>query len=172
MYASPSRLFVTLVVGPCIACSLRSGVALAVEILFFAPLSIVTKQELLRTKRCTSNESVWTKHVEESRYLEVAKKVRGIFDRDRSNTTCSALTIVHRLQKVQRLLQHPAGPQPATKQLATPHTLRPHPCNFTSCRWGPCCQHICHLHFEVLLMVQLQGQTHKTPGTMHDQHKG
>ena len=33
-----------LVVGPCIACSLRSGVALALEILFFAPLSIVTKQ--------------------------------------------------------------------------------------------------------------------------------
>ena len=34
-----------LVVGPCILCSLRSGVALAPEILFFAPLSIVTKQE-------------------------------------------------------------------------------------------------------------------------------
>ena len=34
-----------LVVGPCIACSLRSGVALAVEILFFAPLSIVKKQD-------------------------------------------------------------------------------------------------------------------------------
>ena len=34
-----------LLVGPCIACSFRSGVALALEILFFAPLSIVTKQE-------------------------------------------------------------------------------------------------------------------------------
>ena len=34
-----------LVVGPCILCSLRSGVALAPEILFFAPLSIVMKQE-------------------------------------------------------------------------------------------------------------------------------
>ena len=34
-----------LVVGPCIACSFRSGVALALEILFFAPLLIVTKQE-------------------------------------------------------------------------------------------------------------------------------
>ena len=39
-----------LVVGPCISCSLRCGVALAPEILFFAPLSIVTKQDLLRTK--------------------------------------------------------------------------------------------------------------------------
>ena len=34
-----------LVVGPCILCSLRSGVALAPEILFFAPLSIVTKKK-------------------------------------------------------------------------------------------------------------------------------
>ena len=32
-----------LVVGPCVACYLRSGVALALEILFFVPLSIVTK---------------------------------------------------------------------------------------------------------------------------------
>ena len=32
------------VVGRCIACSLRSGVALALEILSFVPLSIVTKQ--------------------------------------------------------------------------------------------------------------------------------
>ena len=37
------------VVGPCNACSLRSGVALALEILFFAPLSIVMKQEPLKT---------------------------------------------------------------------------------------------------------------------------
>ena len=36
-----------LVVGPCILCSLRSGVALAPEIIFFAPLWIVTKQEPL-----------------------------------------------------------------------------------------------------------------------------
>ena len=43
-----------LVVGPCIACSLRSGVALALEILFFAPLSIVTKQE---TTRCNSTSA-------------------------------------------------------------------------------------------------------------------
>ena len=34
-----------LVFVPCTACSLRPGVALALEILFFAPLSIVTKQE-------------------------------------------------------------------------------------------------------------------------------
>ena len=40
-----------LVVGPCILCSLRSGVALAPEILFFAPLSIVTKQEPQKTKQ-------------------------------------------------------------------------------------------------------------------------
>ena len=40
-----------LVVGPCIACSLRSGVALALEILFFVPLLIVTKQEPLKTKK-------------------------------------------------------------------------------------------------------------------------
>ena len=33
-----------LVVAPCISCSLRSGVALAPEIPFFAPLSIVPKQ--------------------------------------------------------------------------------------------------------------------------------
>ena len=33
-----------LVVSPCIACSLRSGVALALEILSFAPLSTETKQ--------------------------------------------------------------------------------------------------------------------------------
>ena len=33
------------VVGPCFACSLLSGVALAPEILYFSPLSIVTKQE-------------------------------------------------------------------------------------------------------------------------------
>ena len=33
-----------LVVGSCILCSLHSGVALAPEILFFAPLSTVTKQ--------------------------------------------------------------------------------------------------------------------------------
>ena len=32
-----------LVIGTCIACSLRYGVALALEILFFAPLSIVTR---------------------------------------------------------------------------------------------------------------------------------
>ena len=30
--------------------------------------------------------------MEEARYLEVAKKVRGTLERDRSNTTCSALT--------------------------------------------------------------------------------
>ena len=40
-----------LVVGPCIASSLRSGVALALDILFFAPLSIVTKQKPLKTKQ-------------------------------------------------------------------------------------------------------------------------
>ena len=35
-----------LVVGPCIACSLRSGVTLALAILMFAPLSMVTQQQL------------------------------------------------------------------------------------------------------------------------------
>ena len=43
-----------LVFGPCILCSLRSGVALAPEILFFAPLSIVTKQEPQKTKLSAS----------------------------------------------------------------------------------------------------------------------
>ena len=38
-----------LVVGICVSFSLRSGVALAPEILFFAPLSIVTKHSLWRT---------------------------------------------------------------------------------------------------------------------------
>ena len=41
------------VVGPCIACSLRSGVALAPGILYFAPLSIVTKQEPATPQRAT-----------------------------------------------------------------------------------------------------------------------
>ena len=36
---------IRLVVGPCILCSLRSGVALAPEILFFAPLSIARAPE-------------------------------------------------------------------------------------------------------------------------------
>ena len=40
-----------LVVGPCIACSLRSRVAPAPEILCFAPLSIAMKQEPLKTKQ-------------------------------------------------------------------------------------------------------------------------
>ena len=45
------------VVGPCIACSLRFGVALAPELLYFAPLSIVTKQEPLKTKRARNLKS-------------------------------------------------------------------------------------------------------------------
>ena len=43
-----------LVVGPCILCCLCSGVALAPEILFFVPLSIVTKQEPLKIKHVGS----------------------------------------------------------------------------------------------------------------------
>ena len=35
-----------LVVGHCSACSMRSGVALALEILFFEPLSIAMKPEI------------------------------------------------------------------------------------------------------------------------------
>ena len=41
--------------------------------------------------------------MEEARYLEVAKKVTGTFERDGSNTTCSALTSVQRLHNVQHL---------------------------------------------------------------------
>ena len=43
------------------------------------------------------------------------KKVTGTLERDRSNTTCSALTCVQRLHNVQHLHN------PATPQLATPH---------------------------------------------------
>ena len=50
-------------------------------------------------KRGISGETSWTKHMEEARYLEVAKKVRGTLERDRINTTCSALTSVQRLHK-------------------------------------------------------------------------
>ena len=39
-------------------------------------------------------ETSWTKRMEEARYLEVVKKVRGTLERDRSNTTCSPLTSV------------------------------------------------------------------------------
>ena len=46
-----------LVVGPCTACSLRSGVALALVILFFVPLSIVTKQEPQKTKQTRNLKS-------------------------------------------------------------------------------------------------------------------
>ena len=41
--------------------------------------------------------------MEEARYLKMAKKVRGTLERDRSNTTCSALTSVQRLSNVQHL---------------------------------------------------------------------
>ena len=47
--------------------------------------------------------------MQEARYLEVAKQVRGTLERDRSNTTCSALTSVQRLHNVQRL-QNPEMP--------------------------------------------------------------
>ena len=58
--------------------------------------------------RCTSNESRWKKCVEESCHLQVPKKVGGTFERDRSNTICSARTIVQCLQ-----IPLPAIPQPA-----------------------------------------------------------
>ena len=51
--------------------------------------------------------------MEEARNLNVAKKVRGTLERDRSNTTCSALTSVNRLRNVQHL-HDPEIPQPAT----------------------------------------------------------
>ena len=43
---------------PGIACSLRSGVALALEILFFAPLSIVTKQAVVHDNQVLSSDDV------------------------------------------------------------------------------------------------------------------
>ena len=50
-----------------------------------------------------SRETSWKKHMEEARYLEVAKKIRGTLDSDQSNTTCSALGSVQRLHIVQHL---------------------------------------------------------------------
>ena len=41
----------------------------------------------------------WTKYMEKARYLEVAKKVKGTLERDRSNTRCSGLTSVQSLHK-------------------------------------------------------------------------
>ena len=46
-----------------------------------------------------SRETSWTKHMEEARYLEVAEEVRSTLKRDRSSTTCSAITSVQRLYK-------------------------------------------------------------------------
>ena len=105
------------VVGPCIACSLRSGVELAPEILYFAALSIEAKVPE-RKRGCTSNESIRTEHMDEARYLEVAKKVGGTL---RSYTICSTLTSVQRLHNAQHF-QNPAIPRPATPQPAMPHT--------------------------------------------------
>ena len=51
LYMQLAKMPHTHVVAPCIACSLRSRVDPAPEILFFAPLSIVTKQEPQKTKR-------------------------------------------------------------------------------------------------------------------------
>ena len=47
--------------------------------------------------------------MEEARYLEVAKKVGGKLERDRSDTICSTLTSVQRLHNVQHV-QNPAIP--------------------------------------------------------------
>ena len=49
-----------------------------------APLSIVTKQEHRREERCTSNETSWTQHMKEARYLEVVRKVGATLERDRA----------------------------------------------------------------------------------------
>ena len=46
-------------------------------------------------KRGISRETSCTKHMEEARYLEVAAKVRGTLERDRSNTTCVCLIAQH-----------------------------------------------------------------------------
>ena len=61
------------VVGPCIACSLRSGVALAPDPILCA-LVDCNEASAPKNKRCTSIESSWIKHMEEARYLEVAEK--------------------------------------------------------------------------------------------------
>ena len=71
-------------------------------------------------KRDISRETSWAKHMEEARYLEVPKKVRGILKRDQINTTSSTLTSVHTYTSVQHL-DNPAVPQPGTPQPATPH---------------------------------------------------
>ena len=52
-------------------------------------------------RRGMSRETSWTKDMEEARYLEVARKVRGTLERDRSNTTCSALK-THSIRKRNR----------------------------------------------------------------------
>ena len=65
-----------LVVGPCILCSLRSGVALAPEILFFAPLSIGTKQEPLKTKQASNlKASIFTRMTQQQHHKSLSQLV-------------------------------------------------------------------------------------------------
>ena len=50
-------------------------------------------------KRGISRETSWKQHKEEARLSGSGQKARGTIERDRTNTTCSALTSMQRLHK-------------------------------------------------------------------------
>ena len=87
------------------------------------------ERKLSREGMCTSNESIWAKHMEEARYLEVSKTLGAQF-RGTGATSygppsqpCCVHTVRH--------LHNTAMPQPATphaeQHLATPPTHSPPP---------------------------------------------
>ena len=76
------------VVGPCVACSLRSRVAPAPEVLCFAPLSIVMKQEPQKTEQAKNLKSpAFTRMAQQHHHENLSQHFQPRSD-NRNGTQC------------------------------------------------------------------------------------
>ena len=85
-------------VGPCIACSLRSGVALAPEILYFVSLSIVTKQELQKPNQARNlKPSTFTRMAQQHHHESLSQHVQPYSEVGCGSLRCVLFVISSRL---------------------------------------------------------------------------